>query len=135
MHLYIQFPDFSNTMAIDQYIEDRLKGIQQYLDVRHHDAKITLRGIVLGRKAKDGEAKMFEAEILVKIPRSKKPFVVKKKGTDFRTAISDAADAMETLLHKDAEIKEHGRKTVGKTHRTVRQVKHSGILSKKKKKA
>lgn len=133
MHLYIQFPDFSNTMAIDQYIEDRLKGIQHYLDARHKDAKISLHGKVLGRKSTDGEAKMFEAEILVKIPRSKTPFVVKKKGSDFRTAISDAADAMEILLHKDSSKLEHSRKTIGKSHQTVRQAKRTGTIGKKKK--
>lgn len=134
MQLFIQFPDFSNTMAIDQYIEDRLKGIQHYLDARHSNSTITLRGKVLGRKSLDGEAKSFEAELLVKIPR-KAAIVVKKKGTDFRTAISDAADSMEVLLHKNAKIAEHGRKTLGKTHKMVRQAKRAGTIAKKSKKA
>jgi len=69
-----------------------------------------LRGAVLGRKT-DGKPKSFEAELMVKLPKSRKPFVVKKKHADFRTAISDAADAMENIMRRDSEKSESMRKS------------------------
>lgn len=109
MELFIQFPDFSNTAAIDKYVEKRLKTIHRMLDARFENSVITLRGAVLNRRA-DGTPKNFEAELLVKVPKSKTPFVVKKKNLDFRAALSDAADAMETILRRDSEKAERARK-------------------------
>lgn len=119
MHLFIQFPDFSNTAAIDKYIEKRLRSLQKRLDARYVNPVLTLRGSVSGR-GPDGKPKKFEAEILVKVPRVKTPFVVKKKNTDFRSALSDAADAMEKVLRRDSEKLERSRKTMGRTLKPVR---------------
>lgn len=111
MHLFVQFPHFSNTAAIDRYIEGRLKALHRRLDSK--DASVvTLRGMVVGRKT-DGSPKKFQAELLVKIPR-KKAFVVKKQNSDFRAALSDAADAMETVLRKETETKDRRRKGASK---------------------
>lgn len=122
MHLFVQFPAFSNTAAIDKYIEKRLKTLQKRLDARYKNPTITLRGAVVGRKP-DGQAKAFEAEILVKTPRSKAPFVVKKRNSDFRSALNDAADAMESILKRDNEKSERSRKTAGKSPRPARKAK------------
>lgn len=127
MQLFIQFPDFSNTASIDNYIERRLKTLQRRLDARFESPTITLRGSVLGRKS-DGKPKSFEAELLVKVPKSKTPFVAKKRSSDFRSALSDAADAMETILRRDSEKSERSRKTLGKSLYPVRKVKRNAKL-------
>lgn len=131
MQLFIQFPDFSNTAAIDKYIEKRLRTLQKRLDARYDNPVLTLRGAVLNRKP-DGKPKTFEAELLVKVPKSKAPFIAKKKNTDFRSALSDAADAMEAMLRRDSEKLERSRKTVGKSLYPVRKVKRTATLPKKK---
>ena len=130
MQLFIQFPDFSNTTAIDKYIEKRLKTLERRLDGRYENPVITLRGAVLNRRP-DGKPKSFEVEILVKVPKSKAVFVVKKRGFDFRTALGDAADAMETILRRDSEKAERSRKTLGKSLYPVRKIKETGALPKK----
>lgn len=117
--LFIHFPDFSNTAALGKYIEGRLKTLQRRLDARYENPTITLRAAVLNRKA-DGLPKSFEAEILVKLPKSKKPFVAKKKHADFRTALSNAADAMENILRRDSEKTEAKRKTARRRVRAAR---------------
>lgn len=127
MHLFIQFPDFSNTAAIDKYVEKRLRTLQKRLDARYKDHKISLKGAVLGRSP-DGRPKEFMAEILVKLPKSKKPFITKKRAGDFRSAVSEAVDAMETILRRDSEKSERGRKTLGKSLYPVRRVKRSAEL-------
>lgn len=127
MQLFIQFPDFSNTTAIDRYIERRLKTLQRRLDARYENSTITLRGSVLGRKS-DGKPKSFEAELLIKVSKARKPFVAKKKNSDFRAALSDAADAMETILRRDSEKSERSRKTLGKSLYPVRKVKRNARL-------
>lgn len=66
--------------------------------------------------------------MLVKVPKSKKPFVTKKKSVDFRTALSDAADAMENILRRDSEKAERSRKTIGKSLYPVRKVKRAAKL-------
>lgn len=129
MQLFIQFPDFSNTAAIDKYIEKRLKSIHRRLDARYKNPVITLRGAVLNRRP-DGTPKNFEAELLVKLPKSKSPLVVKKKNRDFRAALSDAADALETILQRDSEKAERTRKTLGKSLYPIREVKRSASPSK-----
>lgn len=133
MQLFIQFPDFSNTAAIDKYIEKRLRSIYRRLDGVYENPVITLRGSVLNRRP-DGAPKNFEAELLVKVPKSRSRFVVKKKNKDFRSALSDAADAMETVLRRDSEKSERTRKTLGKSLYPVRKVKRSASLPKKKSK-
>lgn len=127
MQLFIQFPDFSNTSALDSYIEKRLKTLHKRLDARFKDPKVSLRGAVLGRAA-DGRPKEFMAELIVKLPKSKKPFVAKKKGPDFRTALSEAADAMEKIIRRDSEKSERSRKTLGKSLYSVRKIKRQAAL-------
>ncbi len=132
MQLFIQFPDFSNTAAISTYIEKRLRTLHRRLDARYKSPILTLRGAVLDRHS-DGSPRRFRAEISVKIPRSKSPLFVKKVNTDFRSALSDAADAMETLLRRDSEKRERSRKTLGKSLSPVSKVKRSARLPKKRK--
>lgn len=131
MQLFVRFPDFSNTAALDKYIEKRLKSLHRRLDRRFESSEITLRGAVLNRKL-DGTPKNFEAEIMVKLPKSKSPFVVKEKSKDFRTALSDAADTMEAVLERDHEKSERGRKLLGHSHYPVRKAKRAGSLPKKR---
>lgn len=130
MHLFIQFPDFSNTAAIDKYIEKRLRTLQKRLDARYRNPTITLRGAVMGRRP-DGKPKAYIAEILVKVPKSKTPFVAKKKNSDFRSALSEAADAMEAILRRDSEKTERSRKTLSKSLYPVREIKRTASLPKK----
>lgn len=127
MQLFIQFPDFSNTSALDSYIEKRLKTLHKRLDARFQNPKISLRGAVTGR-ASDGRPKEFMAELMVKLPKSKKPFITKKKSIDFRTALTEAADAMEAIIRRDSEKAERSRKTVGKSLFPVRKVKRQAAL-------
>lgn len=124
MQLVIHFPDFSNTAAIGKYIEGRLKTLQKRLDARYENPTITLRGAVLGRKG-DGQPKSFEAELMVKLPKSRKPFVVKKKHADFRTALSDAADAMENIMRRDSEKTGSKRKTNASARKAKRAMEVS----------
>lgn len=131
MQLLIQFPDFSDTAAIHEYIQKRLRTLHRRLDVRYQNPILTLRGRVLDRRA-DGTPRTFRAEISIKIPRSKTPLFAQKVGTDFRTALSDAVAAMEKILRRDSEKRERSRKTIGKSLYPVSRVKKSGALPKKR---
>lgn len=86
---------------------------------------------MLNRKS-DCTPKHFEAEIMVKLPKSRLPFVVKKKNKDFRTVLSDAADTMETALERDHEKSERSRKVIGQSHFPVWKAKQAATLPKKK---
>lgn len=132
MQLFIQFPDFSNTSALDKYMEKHLRSLQTRLEARYNNPVITLRGAVMGRTP-DRKPKKFQAEILVKVPRSKAPFVVKKTAEDFRSALALAVDAMETMIRRESEKAERSRKTVGKSLYPVRRIKESSVLPKKAK--
>lgn len=127
MHLFIQFPDFSNTAAIDKLIEKRLRSLHTRLEARYENAVITLRGSVVNRKP-DGQPKAFEAELRVKIPSSKAPFITKKKNADFRTALNSAAEAMEAMVRRESEKAKRGRKTLGKSLYPVRKIKQDAAL-------
>ena len=133
MQLYIEFPDFSNTAAIDKYIEKRLRKIHRRLEKSHQGSLITLRGSVLHRKP-DGSPKNFEAELIVRLPGFKKPFVIKKKNKNFRTALSETANAMESALIRETEKLQRGRTTFGKTLYPIRAIKRQGGLPKRGKK-
>lgn len=131
MELFVRFPDFSKTSALDKFIEKRLQSLHRRLDRRFEGSEIILRGAVLNRTV-DGTPKDFEAELMVKLPKSKSPFVVKKKNKNFRSALSDAVDAMETILERDHDKSGRARKNLGHSRYPVRKVKRTGALPKKR---
>lgn len=122
MQIKYQFKDFESTPAIREFVEKRFHTLKRRIDARFHDSNVFLRGEVVARNL-EGKAKSFLAEIMVKVPRSKAPYIVKKTKSNFRVALSEAVHAMETLLRRDSEKIERSRKTVSKSLRLVRKVK------------
>lgn len=122
MQIDYQFTDFESTPAIYEFMEKRFQTIKKRIDARFHHSKVFLRGSVLARTPQ-GKAKKFLAELSVKVPRSKAPYIVKKSKDDFHAALSEAVQAMEKLLRRDSEKMERSRKTVGKSLKSVRKVK------------
>lgn len=126
-NIEFKYKGFHGTDAIQVYIEKRLHTLHRRLDERFHDAKVTIRGEVLSRN-QEGHAKMFSAELIVKVPRTKNPFVVKKKDLDFRSACSEAVEAMEKVLRRDNAKRERNRKSLGHTHKSIRDLKRNIVI-------
>ena len=124
MDLDFKFKGFTTTGSIETYIEKRFHTLQRRLDERYNNAKVTLRGSVYARTPQ-GQAKSFTAELIVKVPRNKSPFVVKKTDKNFRSACSEAVAAMEKVLRRDSEKTERSRRTLGRTLRSVRESRRS----------
>lgn len=124
MDIQFQLTDFSSTNALQDYVVKRFHAIKRRVDARFHDSNVLLRGQITA-KTDEGHAKEFQAELILKVPRSRTPYIVKKVNVDFRTAVSDAIHALETLLRRDSEKRERSRKTVGKSLKLVRKVKRN----------
>ncbi len=123
MEIDFQFKDFANTKTLETYVLKRFQTLKRRIDTRFHNASVLLRGMVVARNG-DGQAESFMAELSVKVPRSRTPYIVKKTENDFRSAVSEAVHAMEALLRRDSEKRERSRKTVGKSLKLVSKVKH-----------
>lgn len=123
MEIDFQFPDFKSTKTIETYVVKRFQTLKRRIDTRFHTSQVILRGTVVARN-NEGHAEKFMAELSVKVPRSKAPYIVKKTESDFRTAVSEAVLAMEALLRRDSEKRERSRKTVGRSMKLVSKVKH-----------
>ncbi|MCB0351413.1 MAG: HPF/RaiA family ribosome-associated protein [Bdellovibrionales bacterium] len=123
MEIEFQFNGFKNTKTLETYVVKRFQTLKRRIDTRFHDSNVLLRGSIVAKNS-EGHAESFLAELSVKVPRSRTPYMVKKTETDFRTAVSEAVHAMETLLRRDSEKRERSRKTVGKSMKLVSKVKH-----------
>ncbi len=121
--LTIRFVNFERSTALETYTRKHIEGLMRRLDRRNGQAKSIDVQFKLDAKAPLGSLKNSEVMVSYKYPGLKKVIHVKKNGIDLRAVLLDAIDATEKVIRRDTEKVESGRRTLGKSKRTVRDMK------------
>jgi ribosome-associated translation inhibitor RaiA len=124
MKTQISLTGMPSSPALKEYTSKHLNSLKRRLSngrKAYEDARLQVRIRATAHKP-TGLAKAFEAEILISIPH-RSWIVIRKKSPDVHIAVSSAIEAAETAMRRDTEKREQGRRTVGRSHRSVRKLK------------
>lgn len=121
-NLKIRFINFDKSPALETYAEKHVESLVRRLDSRPGQSKSIEVHFKLDAKAPYGTVKNNEVMISYKYPGITKIFHVKKKGIDLRVVLMDAIRATETVIRRASEKMEGGRKTLGKTKKSIREL-------------
>lgn len=126
--LTIRFVNFERSTALEAYTRKHIEGLMRRLDRRAGAAKSIDVQFKLDAKAPLGSLKNSEVFISYRYPGLKSVIRVKKNGVDLRQVLIEAIDSTEKVVRRNTEKSEAGRRTLGKTKRTVRALKRSTSL-------
>lgn len=118
----MQFINFEKSLALETYTEKHIGSLIRRLDSRPGQNKSIEVHFKLDAKAPYGTVKNNEVMIFYKYPGIANVFHIKKKGNDLRVVLLDAIKATETVIRRASEKMEGGRKTLGKTKKSVRTI-------------
>ncbi|MBK9324325.1 MAG: HPF/RaiA family ribosome-associated protein [Bdellovibrionaceae bacterium] len=124
--LKIRFVNFERSIALEEYTQKHIEGLMRRLDRRPGQTKSIEVQFRLDARAPLGTLKNSEVMISYRYPGVKKILHVKKTGADLRKVLNDAIHAAETVIQRESEKSEGGRRTLGKSKhlvRSLRQVK------------
>ena len=123
--LLIKYVNFERSTALEEYTDKHITGLMRRLDRRGGKSKSIEVQFRLDAKAPFGSLKNSEVMISYKYPGAKKIIHVKKMGIDLRKVLIEAIEATEKVIRRISEKNETGRRTIGKTKRSVRALKRS----------
>lgn len=121
-NLKIRFINFEKSLALETYTEKHIGSLTRRLNFRPGLNKSIEINFKLDAKAPYGTVKNNEVMISYKYPGIAETFHVKKKGNDLRVVLLDAIKATETVIRRASEKMESGRRTLGKTKKSVRTI-------------
>lgn len=124
----IRFVNFDRSLALEDYTEKHIANLVRRLDRRPGETKSIEVQFKLDARAPLGTVKNSEVMISYKYPGVKNILHVKKNGTDLRKVLIEAIHATETVIQRATEKTEGGRRTLGRTKRSVRRLKEENTL-------
>lgn len=121
----IRFVNCEKSLALESYTRKHVSGLLRRLDRRHGKSKSLEVQFKLDAKAPLGILKNSEVMISYRYPGIQKILHVKKMGVDLRIVLIEAIHAIQSMIQKESEKSEGGRRTLGKSKKTVRSMKRS----------
>lgn len=105
--------------ALNAFIEKKLHTLMRRFHMWNDAMRIKIH-IDRENRRKTGSAKVFSVTATLIRPRAK-TLVATKQGSDVRKIVSAAIEALETMARRDAKMREHSRKTLGRSRKPVKQ--------------
>jgi hypothetical protein len=123
--LKIRFVNFQKSDALEVYTKKHIENLMRRLDRRPGASKSIEVQFRLDAKAPLGSIKNSEVMISYRYPGIKNIFHIKKNGTDLRKVLVEAILATEKTIRRESEKAEGGRRTLGKSKRTIRELRRA----------
>ncbi len=119
----IRFVNFQRSEALEDYTYKHVRSLLRRLQRRPGEAKSIDVQFKLDARAPMGSLKNSEVLVHYRYPGIRKALYIKKNGTDLRSVLLDAIEALEAVVQRSTEKAESGRRNMGKTKRKVRELK------------
>lgn len=121
----IRFVNFDRSLALEDYTEKHIANLVRRLDRRPGETKSIEVQFKLDARAPLGTIKNSEVMISYRYPGVKNILHIKKNGTDLRKVLIEAIHATETVIQRASEKSEGGRRTLGKTKKSIQKFRQN----------
>jgi ribosome-associated translation inhibitor RaiA len=118
----IRFINFDRSEALEVFVEKHLGSLLRRYEKRAKGPHKLQVHFKLDAKAPMGKLKNSEVFIAYKYPGTSKEVIVKKQGSDLRQVLQEASHSLNSAVQKLTEKNESGRRTQGKTKKSVKQI-------------
>ncbi|OFZ31392.1 MAG: hypothetical protein A2622_02060 [Bdellovibrionales bacterium RIFCSPHIGHO2_01_FULL_40_29] len=119
----IRFVNFDRSTALETYTEKHVENLLRRIETRHGDSKSIEVQFRLDNRASLGTIKNSEVMISYRYPGIKKILHIKKQGSDLRKVLVEAIRATEGMIQRASEKSEGGRRKLGKSKHSVRELR------------
>ncbi len=119
MQLETEYHHIKVSPALNTYIEKKLHTLMRRFHHWNDAMRISVHMDQINRK-KTGSSKLFAVTAKLVRPRAK-TLVSQKKGSDVRKVVAQAIEALETMARRDSKMREHSRKTLGRSRKPVKE--------------